>query len=42
MVTTLAADVLESPVQGRNLVGPRLRDQWGAGRALLVFLRHFG
>lgn len=34
--------VLDLPVEGRNLAGPRLADNLGTGARLLVFLRHLG
>ncbi len=34
--------VLDRPVAGRNLLPGSLHDQLGAGRTLLVFLRHNG
>ena len=34
--------VLEFPVEGRQLAGPRLCDNLGPGARLLVFLRHLG
>jgi len=42
MSRPIAADVLATPVEGRNLRPGTLRDQWGDGRALLIFLRHLG
>ncbi len=39
----LAADLLEFPVEGRNVPpGGTLGAVLGAGPTLLVFLRHFG
>ncbi len=38
----IAPELLESPVDGVNLVGETLRDLLGEGDTLLVFLRHFG
>jgi hypothetical protein len=38
----IAREVLETPVEGVNLVAGTLRDQLGEGDTLLVFLRHFG
>lgn len=40
--TTMAPDVLNAPVAGRNLRPGTLRDQLGPRPTLLVFLRHFG
>jgi hypothetical protein len=38
----IASELLESPVEGVNLVEGNLHDQLGEGDTLLVFLRHFG
>ena len=38
----IAADTLDTPVAGLNLLPGTLRDQLGATPTLLVFLRHFG
>ena len=35
-------EVLDTPVEGRNLKPGSLRGQLDADRTLLVFLRHFG
>ncbi len=42
MSRPIAVDALATPVEGRNLRPGTLRDQWGDGRALLVFPRHLG
>ncbi len=34
--------VLDRPVSGRHLAGPRLRDTLALGPTLLTFLRHLG
>jgi len=39
---TLAPELLQMPVTGRNLAGPTFGDQLAGGPRLVVFLRHFG
>ncbi len=38
----LSSELLATAVDGRNLVGPTLRDNLAEGPRLVVFLRHFG
>ena len=38
----LPAELLATPVRGRNLRGTTLRDELAGEPTLLVFLRHFG
>lgn len=38
----ISTEILDAPVEGRNLAPGSLRDQLSEPRALLVFLRHFG
>lgn len=42
MSRPIDANALATPVEGRNLQPGTLRDQWGEGRTLLIFLRHLG
>ena len=39
---TIRDDILELPVQGRNLVPGTLRDQLGDRPTVVAFLRHLG
>ncbi len=40
--TPLSPELLDTPVRGRNLRAGGLRNQFGPGPTLFVFLRHFG
>jgi hypothetical protein len=42
MTEPISPDILASPVDGLNLQGTTLADQFGDRPSLLVFLRHFG